>query len=727
MKSKDEKVNKKVIFFVVFIFLAVLLLVLSSNLAIKDSNASAGNTYYVALNGSDGNLGTETSPYKTFAKGVSMLQPGDTLYIRAGTYNEKLSMNKSGTSTSRIKVAGYPNEKVIIDLKSSNGNNVYVTGTYVDIENVEAMNSNDICINLSANFTTVKNSIAHECVSHGIYTDKEDVLIEGNTVYHATTENKSLSMSSGWGSGIKVRVGGKNTTIRNNTVYNNYGEGIAATRALGGTIVGNIAYDNYNVNIYIDNSRDYVIERNFAYCNPSSGFEHNGVAAAGFSIGEEYYDGWGAQLGNLVYRNNFVAYCGRGIIKFKADVPNGGLDNVKIVNNTFWGTTQTAISMEYDVYKTKNSLVANNIIQRATTGDQCWLENRTGVEMYNNFWVGNNVSTSSNCRGTNDKYGDVMLENTPIRGDKNTVKIKATSPAVNTGVNTTYDSDDIFAGLRLDGMLDIGAHEVGAVFNSTTNLVCTSFTYSDWSLCNNGTQIRTVTATFPGDCTGGTPILSQTCTMPAPAEVTCTSFTYSGWSTCSNGSQTRTVTSSSPAGCTGGTPTLTQSCIEPVITPPPSPTPTPTTQSIVYIFDDALKTKWYNASWGAQISLNETSPVYSGAKSISYKSNKSNSGFYIRSNPGIDTSGFTKLVFAVYGTSSIHKYKIHLRNNDSSELSDYKSLDFYGGQPIDGQWKVYEVPLSDLNAVNKMVYGFVIRNDLESKQSTIYIDAIGFK
>ena len=42
---------------------------------------------------------------------------------------------------------------------------------------------------------------------------------------------------------------------------------------------------------------------------------------------------------------------------------------------------------------------------------------------------------------------------------------------------------------------------------------------------------------------------------------TCTSFTYTAWSECQpNNTQTRTVTSSSPSGCTGGTPVLEQSC-----------------------------------------------------------------------------------------------------------------------------------------------------------------------
>ena len=42
---------------------------------------------------------------------------------------------------------------------------------------------------------------------------------------------------------------------------------------------------------------------------------------------------------------------------------------------------------------------------------------------------------------------------------------------------------------------------------------------------------------------------------------TCTSFTYSSWRHCSSsGTQTRTVVSSSPSGCSGGNPLLSQSC-----------------------------------------------------------------------------------------------------------------------------------------------------------------------
>lgn len=93
---------------------------------------------------------------------------------------------------------------------------------------------------------------------------------------------------------------------------------------------------------------------------------------------------------------------------------------------------------------------------------------------------------------------------------------------------------------------------------------CTSFTYSPWSACSaSGTQTRTVLSSSPAGCTGGAPVLSGSCTPPAPVPgpVTCTSFTYSAWSACSaSGTQTRTVLGSAPAGCTGGAPATSQAC-----------------------------------------------------------------------------------------------------------------------------------------------------------------------
>jgi len=42
---------------------------------------------------------------------------------------------------------------------------------------------------------------------------------------------------------------------------------------------------------------------------------------------------------------------------------------------------------------------------------------------------------------------------------------------------------------------------------------CRSFDYSDWSTCYNGVQTRTIIASYPSGCSGGSPVLSQDCNL----------------------------------------------------------------------------------------------------------------------------------------------------------------------------------------------------------------------
>ena len=78
--------------------------------------APTGMTYFVATNGSDTNPGTQTQPFRTIARGVSVLTPGDTLYVTSGTYAESLINNiPGGTAWSTpVTVAAYPGQTVTI-------------------------------------------------------------------------------------------------------------------------------------------------------------------------------------------------------------------------------------------------------------------------------------------------------------------------------------------------------------------------------------------------------------------------------------------------------------------------------------------------------------------------------------------------------------------------------------------------------------------------------------
>ena len=195
---------------------------------------AAGNVYYVSPTGSDTNPGTSSAPFKTFAKANSLLTAGGTLNIYAGIYNQQLKISKSGTSSAWITVKPVSGT-VVIDMKNAATSGVSVNASYVTVSGLEVKNSGDVCINLTGSNLTVDGLTVHECSNHGIQANNSStVKILNSRVYHAALSNTSRSISSGWPSGIKVRVS-DNVLIEGNTVYNNYGEGLG-TRGTNVTI-----------------------------------------------------------------------------------------------------------------------------------------------------------------------------------------------------------------------------------------------------------------------------------------------------------------------------------------------------------------------------------------------------------------------------------------------------------------------------------------------------------
>ena len=83
----------------------------------KDSfPLGTGNTYYVATTGSNTNPGTEALPWATLSKAASSVSAGDTVYFKAGTYNESLViLNHSGTASNYITIMNYGTDIVIFN------------------------------------------------------------------------------------------------------------------------------------------------------------------------------------------------------------------------------------------------------------------------------------------------------------------------------------------------------------------------------------------------------------------------------------------------------------------------------------------------------------------------------------------------------------------------------------------------------------------------------------
>jgi len=68
-----------------------------------------------AVRGDDAGAGSESAPWKTLAHALRRLKPGDTLYLRGGTYYEKAFLSRSGTEAQPITIRSYPGELAVLD------------------------------------------------------------------------------------------------------------------------------------------------------------------------------------------------------------------------------------------------------------------------------------------------------------------------------------------------------------------------------------------------------------------------------------------------------------------------------------------------------------------------------------------------------------------------------------------------------------------------------------
>ena len=420
-----------------------------------------GPAIFVSLSGNDTNAGTKDAPVKTFAKAFEIRAANQDVRVFGGTYTEKLLVSKSGTADAPIRVLPVKGEKVVLDATGKPaGKPIDITGAFVHVQGFESIGSGNQCVDITGSDVVLCNIDAHDCVSHGIQLGGARIWAEGNIIHDTVLENEGAPAGQGWGSGLKVKVGGDDITLYRNRIYHNWGEGVAVTRGTNVVVRENLSYDNFSVNFYIDNSYAVLVEKNMATCVANSGYERDGKRASAFMIGEEYYDGWGAQLHAVTIRNNIGAFCNRGFLFAGSDV-GGGLVDVSIVHNTFWGSEDTALSIAAGI--TSGTVVHNNLVQQPN-GKTVWIESVDGIDVSHNFWVGAKPADWTNGSGMGDVIGDPLLFQTPgyeaatyRLGDKSTARNAALqlSPAI------AFDFEGRERSVMGSELPDMGAMEYG--------------------------------------------------------------------------------------------------------------------------------------------------------------------------------------------------------------------------------------------------------------------------
>lgn len=265
------------------------------------------------------------------------------------------------------------------------------------------------CVFITANNVTLRNFIVAGCASHGIYTNGQNVVIENNVVYNAESgrlnaDKSGCSSSGDWGSGIKVHIGGRDIIIRNNTVYDNCGEGIAVTRGVNVLVENNTVRDNFSVNIYIDNSNFVTVRNNNVSC--TGVFLRDGRRPTGVAIAEEEYTGWGTQRHDNSVIGNTVNGCFFGVSSWDSELPTGKEIRLLIDGNTITNTTGTINSIKLDEVN-EGVVIRNNCVDGVVR-----VRYPSGVTLFNNV-CGIPVTPSLTPTRTPTKTPTVTPSRTP--------------------------------------------------------------------------------------------------------------------------------------------------------------------------------------------------------------------------------------------------------------------------------------------------------------------------
>jgi len=385
---------------------------------------------------------------------IAALQPGDTLLLRGGIYNEKLTLPRSGSAGKLITIRAYAGEKPVIatngavlnlnkdfwlieglifDQQKDSTDAVPVSGSNNIIRRCEFRNGSRDCIDGSGKS---RNNIIEQCTIHDF------IWKRGNDAH-----------------GIVLNPGARDWIIRNNTIYNCGGDCIQlyaddktsiASYSKNITITGNVLYTKLGADS--ENALDFkgvdscLVEANEMYgfankawvtqkgCRNITG-RYNRIHDS--QRGMEFRGEGGKTQANIRLHKN-VLYNIQDFYAIKFD----GVTNVEIANNTIANVKAACFRVEGQ--GVLGGFFRNNLIFQTEAPS---LSGPFNLQVDYNGWF---KTAAKNLSGNGDRTGDEpRFENVAAFN----FKLQTGSPAIDAGVNV---------GLSFKGSApDLGAHELG--------------------------------------------------------------------------------------------------------------------------------------------------------------------------------------------------------------------------------------------------------------------------
>ncbi|MBU1940622.1 MAG: right-handed parallel beta-helix repeat-containing protein, partial [Candidatus Thermoplasmatota archaeon] len=240
-------------------------------------NVKAATTIYVDATNTSGPWdGTLQKPYRYIQDAINAAQPGNIIVMAAGTYQEKLLIQKN------LILLGESRDTTIIDGQKS-GHVIYVQGSTeqtlsfeissITIKNAGGLGYDCIALSYVATGSITDTILSNSDQSDGIQLDHcTDIVIANNQIKN----NK--------GAGISLTLSTDNILTNNNIQDNQKGIYIYLS-SNSNQIIGNTIKENTQYGIYIVQSSN-----NLVYSND---FDDNGQNAQDASINYWYYNNQG--------------------------------------------------------------------------------------------------------------------------------------------------------------------------------------------------------------------------------------------------------------------------------------------------------------------------------------------------------------------------------------------------------------------------------------------------
>jgi Pel9A-like, right handed beta helix region/Secretion system C-terminal sorting domain len=368
-------------------------------------NTNIFSQIYVAPDGNDSNAGTIDQPLESIQKAQELVSPGDTVYIRGGTYQvreDQISkvvsglfacyayLDKSGTESKTIKYWAYPGETPVFDFSAVKPANqrvvgIYVIGSYIHLKGLD--------------MTGIQTTITSHTESYCIYSRGN------NNIY------EQIRMHDNVGTGLRHYNGGGNLFL-NCDSYKNWDN--VSENKLGGNNDGFGCHPNTS-------GTGNVFKGCRAWFNSDDGFDiirsgaavefdscwafDNGYSTSFQSLG----DGNGFKAGGFAYdpENKIPTPVPQHTIKFCIAVRNkaNGFDSNHHLNGNFWYNNSAyqndinfnmvnRLSPQADSSIWENGynhVLKNNLSYKARGSDTAYIDTSQNTLSHNSFDLGINI------------------------------------------------------------------------------------------------------------------------------------------------------------------------------------------------------------------------------------------------------------------------------------------------------------------------------------------------